>query len=61
MRSITVSGTTLFHLAAEHLGDASQWWRIARQNGLVGPEVGDVVTLQLPDRDDRQRDKVPTE
>lgn len=59
MRTVTASATTLFHLAAEHLGDPTQWWRIARENNLTEPEVRGVVTLRIPDRDERLRDIVP--
>ncbi len=51
MKSVTVSGTTLFHVAATQYGDATQWWRIARANGLVDPVVDAVTTLSVPDAD----------
>lgn len=46
--TITVSNTTLFHVAASVLGDATQWNRIAALNGLVDPMLAGVVTLRLP-------------
>lgn len=49
MRKITVSGTDLFHVAAAYLGDATQWLRIARLNGLSDPNIVGVVTLKMPD------------
>lgn len=51
MRRVTVSGTTLFHVAAAELGDATQWLRIARLNRLDDPMVDGLVTLDLPERD----------
>jgi len=42
------SGTTLFHVAAKYLGDASQWSRIALINGLVDPYLTASTTLILP-------------
>lgn len=51
MRTITVIGGTLFHVAAAELGDATQWLRIARLNGLHDPVLAGPVTLALPPRD----------
>lgn len=51
MRVITQMGGTLFHVAAAELGDATQWLRIARLNGLDDPVLAGVVTLKLPPRD----------
>jgi hypothetical protein len=51
MRTMTVSKTNLFRLAAEVLGDATQWVRIARLNGLSDPAVGNLVELKIPDLD----------
>jgi len=48
MRTILVSGGTLFHLAAAELGDATQWLRIARLNGISDPMIEGVVRLRLP-------------
>jgi hypothetical protein len=31
-QTITAAGTDMFHLAAQYLGDATQWIRIAQQN-----------------------------
>lgn len=50
-RQVTVAGANLFRLAAEHLGDARQWYRIAAANGLVDPFVEGVATLTIPARD----------
>ncbi len=46
--TITVAGGDLFHIAAQQLGDATQWIRIAQLNGLSDPVISGVTTLQLP-------------
>ena len=51
MRTITVAGGTLFRVAMEELGDATQWVRIAALNGLKDPMLSGVVTLRLPPPD----------
>ncbi len=51
MRTILQSGGTLFHVAAAELGDATQWLRIARLNGLSDPLLHGVVELKLPPLD----------
>lgn len=51
MQTVTVSGTTLFHVAAKYLNDATQWNRIATQNKINDPVILGVVTLQIPDID----------
>ncbi len=51
MRTITVVGGNLFRIAAEQLGDATQWIRIAQLNGLSDPFLVGVVTLLIPDSD----------
>jgi hypothetical protein len=51
MRSVTVAGGNLFRIAAEQLGDATQWIRIAQLNGLSDPMLSGVVTLLIPDMD----------
>jgi hypothetical protein len=47
-RTITVAGGDLFRLAADHLLDATQWFRIAELNGLSDPILSGVVTLVIP-------------
>lgn len=53
-KSVTVIGGDLFRLALQHLGDATQWNRIAELNG-TGPDPvlprGVVTTLALPSQD----------
>ena len=54
---VTVAGGTLFRLAMIHLGDATQWDRIAGLNGLDDPVLTGLVTLRLPPP--RSRTDVP--
>ena len=49
MRTITVVGGNLFRIAADMLGDATQWNRIANLNGMTDPFFSGLVTLMLPD------------
>ena len=52
MRSLTVAGGNLFAIAAQQLGDATQWIRIAQLNELPDPMLtGVVITLLLPPTD----------
>jgi hypothetical protein len=59
MRTITVAGGNLFRIAADELGDATQWIRIAELNGLADPMLSGVVTLRLPARDPNAGGGVP--
>jgi len=45
---VTVAGGDLFRLALVHLGDATQWDRIAAANGLSDPVLRGLITLRLP-------------
>ena len=48
-QKVTVkAGTTLFHVAARYLDDATQWTRIARINGMEDPFINQVITLNIP-------------
>ena len=49
MRTITVTGGNLFQLAAQQLGDATQWIRIAQANALSDPMLTGLVTLNVPE------------
>ncbi len=50
MRTVTVQNTTLFHVAAAELGDATQWLRLAVMNGISDPVItGLPVSLSIPD------------
>ncbi len=53
MKTLTVAGGNLFRIAAEQLGDATQWLRIAQLNNLIDPMLtgalsNGVVTLRIP-------------
>ncbi len=45
---VTVTDTTLFHVAATWLSDATSWDHIASLNGLDDPMIIGTVTLTLP-------------
>jgi L-ascorbate metabolism protein UlaG (beta-lactamase superfamily) len=61
-QTITVTGTDLFHLAAQYLGDATQWIRIAQQNGLSDPVItGAPVQIVIPDVDTAATGGAPTQ
>lgn len=47
-RIVTVSGTTLFEVAARYYGSATLWNRIAAANDLTDPKIIGVVDLVLP-------------
>ena len=49
MNTISVVGGDLFHIAAQQLGDATQWIRIAQLNNLMDPNVPGQMTLLIPD------------
>ena len=59
MRTITVTGGNLYRVAAQELGDATQWVRIAALNSLSDPVLSGVVTLTLPDVDPNATGGVP--
>jgi hypothetical protein len=46
--TITIAGGNLFQIAAQQLGDATQWIRIAQLNNLTDPMLSGVTTLQIP-------------
>jgi hypothetical protein len=48
LKTVRVAGGSLFALAAQELGDATQWNRIARLNGLCDPMIDGVATLVIP-------------
>ncbi len=50
MKSITVVGGNLFRIAADELGDATQWIRIAQLNRISDPVLIGVTYLLIPDR-----------
>ncbi len=51
MTTLVVVGGDLFRIALQHLGDATQWNRIAALNGLKDPVLTGLVTLKIPDVD----------
>lgn len=51
MQSITVAGGNLFQIAAQQLGDATQWIRIAQLNAITDPSLIGLTTLTIPDAD----------
>lgn len=51
MRTVVVTGGSLFEIASRYLGDATQWIRIAQLNALSDPMLQGLVTLRLPDLD----------
>ncbi len=61
MQTIRASGTTLYHLAVKYLGDATQWIRIAQQNGISDPQIEGVVTLTIPDTDPTAGGGIPAQ
>jgi len=51
MQDISVTGGNLFQIAAQYLGDATQWVRIAQLNEIRDPWLSGLVFLTLPDVD----------
>jgi hypothetical protein len=51
MRTVSVTGVTLFDVAATYLGDATQWNRIAALHGISDPWLTGLTVLLLPDPD----------
>ena len=58
-KTIVVVGGSLFRIAAQYLGDATQWIRIAELNGFIDPVLSGQVTLTLPDVDSSATGGVP--
>lgn len=61
MKTINVTGTNLFALAAAELGDATQWYRIARLNGLNDPMLYGLATLVIPNYDNSLNTGLPAQ
>ena len=51
MQVIMVTGGNLFQIAAQYLGDATQWVRIAHVNSIRDPWLSGLMTLTVPDMD----------
>lgn len=47
--AITVLNSTLFHVAAKYLGDATQWIRIAQINAISDPFIQQLTQLKIPE------------
>jgi len=57
---ITVAGTDCYKLAAQYLGDATQFIRIMQMNNLSDPVIYNTpVTIIIPDPDLTQTGGVP--
>lgn len=61
MRTIQVTGSNLFAIAASELGDATQWYRIAMINRLSDPLIFGITTLLIPPVDTTLGGGVPTQ
>lgn len=48
IKSIRFAGGNLFLIAAQYLGDATQWNRIADLNNMTDPLFTDIRLLKLP-------------
>jgi len=48
-------GSTLFHIAAKYLNDATQWSRLAIINDLADPFLSNSETLIIPDISSKPR------
>lgn len=57
--TITAIGGDLFALAAQYLGDATQWIRIAQLNGIADPFLLGQIELVLPPVDPNAGGGVP--
>lgn len=51
MRTVSVTGVTLFDVAARYLGDATQWNRVAALNSNTDPWLSGLTVLLLPEID----------
>ena len=50
-KTVVATAQTLFEVAEVQLGDATQWYRIAKLNGLTDPWLDGPVKLLIPDLD----------
>jgi hypothetical protein len=59
--AVMVTGTDCFILAAQYLGDATEFYRIMVQNDLTDPVIsGPPVSLVIPDVETDLTDGIPT-
>jgi hypothetical protein len=57
-----VTGTNCYALAAQYLGDATAFYRIMQQNGLIDPVIsGPPTEIVIPDPDATSTGGVPTQ
>ena len=63
MQTIYVHATDCFKLAAQYLGDATQFLRIMQQNNLTDPRISSPtpVAVIIPDVDPTQTGGMPTQ
>lgn len=47
-RAVYASGTTLFHIAEQQLGDALRWVELAHINGMIDPWIWGVQRILIP-------------
>ena len=47
------AGSTLFHIAAEYLNDATLWYRLAIVNNLRDPFISTSTPILVPVKDSR--------
>ena len=52
MKPVLIADTTLFHVAATHLGDATRWDEIARVNAILDPLVVGIRQIRIPTKFD---------
>ena len=61
-KTVAVTGTDCFALAAKYLGDASQFYRIMQQNSLTDPDItGAPQEIIIPDVNTTSTGGVPTQ
>ncbi|HEY1772423.1 MAG TPA: hypothetical protein VGH91_04445 [Gammaproteobacteria bacterium] len=59
-KTVTVTGGTLYGVAAQEYGDATQWQTIGDANGISDPVLQGVVTLKIPPAPPGTKPQVPT-
>lgn len=47
-QQVRVAGTTLFHVAAFYLNDATLWYVLAELNGISDPWISEETLLSIP-------------
>jgi nucleoid-associated protein YgaU len=57
--TVTRADVSLFHVAARVMGDALQWYRIAKLNNLDDPMIYGTMTIVVPDPDPTTTGGVP--